>query len=940
MAVLAATCGSALWLQRAPLLGQQPAAPRPAAAVPGEILVRFRTSASQAQRQDATRAVAGTTIRRFDRLGIHHVRLPAGLSAATAATVLGADPDVLAVQPNYLRHIDAPSPPNDPYWVDGTLWGLAKIQAPAVWSSFSTGSSNVVIADIDTGIDYLHPDLAANMWRNPGEIPGNGVDDDGNGYVDDVYGIDTYNHDSDPADDNGHGTHVAGTIAAVGNNGIGVVGVNWTARVLACKFMDGHGNGPDSAAIECFEYVTALRNRGVNVAVTNNSWGDFRDPAAPFPQVLKSAMDGAGDAGMLNVVAAGNNATNTEVYPFDPASFTSPTILTVAASDSADQRASFSNYGPISVDLAAPGVGILSTYSGIYAGNSGTSMATPHVSGAAALLLAQQPGLSPATLKSLLLTNVDPLPQWSGVVASGGRLNVYKASLAIASSLPAASATFVSSESATQGSWKGVYGTDGHVIVGDQTDLPAFATIAAAGQSTYVWSPSTTDPRALQREVSDRVMAAWYGSTFTVDVTIAKVEPEAVSIYSADFGGGERQERFEVRDAASGLLLDSRVLSNFSNGCWLTWQVAGHVTIQVTRLAGPNAVVSGVFLGGGAPSSTPGGGSATFVGADAATQGNWTSAYGADGYAVVGDLTSLPAGVQLTPTGHSSYTWAASSSDGRALQRASAADRVMAAWYGQVFELDLTVPGTQPRQVAVYSADFGADFQPWHREQRFDILDGGTGAVLDSRTLSAFAGGQYVVWSVIGHVRVRVTALAGPNAVVSGVFLGGPGSASSAASAVFLKSDVTTQGTWRGLYGSRGHAIAGDGTSLPPEASLAVLGQDTYTWATSTSDLRALQRDTTGRVMSAWYGGDFTIDVTITGTQPRQIAIYGVDFDPWGRRQRVDVVDAASGTILDTRTMAGFSGGQYLAWNVLGHVYIRLTQLAWPNAVISGVFVD
>ena len=393
--------------------------------VPGEALVRYRPQASRARRDAIIAERGAKVLRRLDAVNVDHVVLPAGVDITAAARLLG-DADVLSVEPNYLR--DLVAGPNDPYYVNGNLWGLKKIQAEAAWL-LTTGSTDIVVANLDTGVNYAHPDLAANMWRNSGEVPANGVDDDRNGYVDDVYGIDTANNDSDPMDDHGHGTHTAGTIGGVGNNGTGVVGINWKVRILPCKFFKATGSGSDADAIECFNYIVALKKKGVNVRVSSNSWGSLRDATGSFPQALKDAIDAAGAAGIINVFAAGNNGYNIDSKPFDPASFTSASIVTVAASDSADNRASFSNYGATAVDLAAPGVSIVSSTVSGYGAMSGTSMATPHVAGAAALLAASNPTLTVAGLKSLMMTSVDPLAQWSGVVASGGRLNLFTAAL-------------------------------------------------------------------------------------------------------------------------------------------------------------------------------------------------------------------------------------------------------------------------------------------------------------------------------------------------------------------------------------------------------------------------------------------------------------------------------------------------------------------------------
>lgn len=387
-----------------------------------EVLVLFKEGTTRAQRTAILARNAGRLRRTFTAINVDHVDLPAGTNVAQVIAQLQADPDVVAAQPNFERHIVAAAPPNDPYWTGDLLWGLGRINMPAVWTNFGTGTGTVVIADIDTGVNYNHPDLAANMWVNPGETPGNGLDDDHNGYIDDVRGIDAVNNDVDPMDDNGHGTHTAGTIAAIGNNGVGVVGVNWNAKILPCKFLDVNGSGFDSDAIECFNYITALKNRGVNIRVSNNSWGGPR--GGSIAAALMAAIDAAGTAGIVNIFAAGNAGSNNDVSPFDPASFPSTSIIAVAASDQNDNRAGFSNYGATSVDLAAPGVTIWSTYGAGYGALNGTSMATPHVAGAAALLFSIQPQLTVATLKSLMLANVTPLAQWAGVVASGGRLDV------------------------------------------------------------------------------------------------------------------------------------------------------------------------------------------------------------------------------------------------------------------------------------------------------------------------------------------------------------------------------------------------------------------------------------------------------------------------------------------------------------------------------------
>jgi subtilisin family serine protease len=394
----------------------------------GELLVKFH-SRDLNPREKLAR-IGLETIGSFSTVGWQHVRLPPGVTVAEGIERYRSLSGVERVQPNFIYRAQATA--NDPRFNE--LYGLNKIQAPLAWDT-TTGSPSVVVAVIDLGIDYNHEDLSTNMWRNPGETgltpsgqdkATNGIDDDGNDYVDDVFGVDTINHDSNPIDDGGHGTHVSGTIGGVGNNSTGVVGVNWNVRLMAIKSHGADGNGTSASVVEAFQYAAMMRRRGINVRVTNNSWGGA--PEAPnFDQALKDAIDDAGSTGILNVCAAGNSNRDNDANPFYPASYDSGSIMSIAASDQNDNRAVFSSRGATSVDLAAPGVSILSTFRGSYGLLSGTSMATPHTSGAAALLWAHAPHLTVAQVKATLMNNVDVLPQWAGLTVTGGRLNLARA---------------------------------------------------------------------------------------------------------------------------------------------------------------------------------------------------------------------------------------------------------------------------------------------------------------------------------------------------------------------------------------------------------------------------------------------------------------------------------------------------------------------------------
>ena len=397
--------------------------------VPGELLVKFKDgTASEAAR--VTHSLTGASVlEEFPTIGWQRIKLPKGLNIERAITKYSRMDGVEYAQPNFYYHLLAT--PNDPSFTASGMYGLGKIAAPAAWD-LSTGSSAVVVADIDTGLRYTHQDIAANAWANTGEIENNGVDDDGNGFIDDYRGWDFFFNDSNPFDDaGGHGTHTAGTIGAVGNNALNVVGVCWNVKIMPVKIYSPVGTDSTSAMlINAYNYITMMKNRGVNIRATNNSYGGCGE-ACGYDQATKDALDAMGDVGIVSAFAAGNASANNDTSPSYPVSYTSPSIIGVASSTSTDARSGFSSFGLNTVDLAAPGSGILSL--GNNANNmststlSGTSMATPHVTGAAALLSSLNPNLSAASLKASLLNNVDVLANWNGLVKTGGRLNVFKA---------------------------------------------------------------------------------------------------------------------------------------------------------------------------------------------------------------------------------------------------------------------------------------------------------------------------------------------------------------------------------------------------------------------------------------------------------------------------------------------------------------------------------
>jgi Ca2+-binding RTX toxin-like protein len=311
-------------------------------------------------------------------------------------------------------------PGNDP--LRDTLYGLERIEAPAAWET-TRGNRDAIVAVLDTGVDLRHPDLVNNLWQNPAERPGDGIDNDGNGYVDDVWGWDFFANDNIPQDENGHGTHVSGTIAATGNNSQGIVGAAPGVSVLPVRFLGPGGSGSILDAVRAIRYVAQLKLQGNNIVAINASWGS----SGTIPQ-LATAIQEAGRAGIAFVAAAGNAGMNTDVAPAYPASLNLPEIISVAATDVTDSLAYFSNYGKSTVDLAAPGVNITSTLpGGRYGALSGTSMAAPHVTAAVALVASASPGATVAAIRDAIFSTVDIPRSLSGALATGGRLNLHRA---------------------------------------------------------------------------------------------------------------------------------------------------------------------------------------------------------------------------------------------------------------------------------------------------------------------------------------------------------------------------------------------------------------------------------------------------------------------------------------------------------------------------------
>jgi hypothetical protein len=336
---------------------------------------------------------------------------------------------------------------------------------------------------------------------------------------------------------------------------------------------------------------------------------------------------------------------------------------------------------------------------------------------------------------------------------------------------------------------------------------------------------------------------------------------------------------------------------------------------------------------------------AAFVASDTVSEGNWQGMYGSDGYSIANGPQALPPYATVTEPNAAGWTWATITSDVRAPQTGGIAGRIASTWFNSSsFTMDVNLTDGKSHQVALY----GMDWDGGTRSETIQIMDANSGAQLDTRSISRFVNGIYLVWNMSGHVRVNITCTSGSNAVMSGIFFAGAGAGAVStpapnptpgAAATFLKLDTATEGNSQANYGIDGYSIPNGTQKLPSYATLALQNQSTWTWAAATSDPRALNTGNGTAVASTWYcAPTFSFDVNMVDGKPHQFSIYALDWDGQGRSETVQMVDATTGTVLDTRNVTNFRNGVYLAWNVTGHVKLNVTGTSGPNAVISGVF--
>lgn len=593
--------------------GLEPGVATPAEFRQDRIIVRAADAASRGALQRLQAAWATPTVRRLGGEGeAELVQLPPGLSVGAALERFQRSGLVQFAEPDYLvRPLLAP---NDFQYLNQDQWNLhntgiyggiagADIMAEAGWN-LQTDASSIVVAVVDSGVRYTHEDLAANMWVNPGESGTdgqgrnkrtNGIDDDGNGYIDDVHGINVLNGTGNPWDDWGHGTHVAGIVGGVGNNSVGIAGVAWRVKIMACKFITGDGQYSVSDAVTCLNYARAKGAR-----IVTASWGGY----AFNSTALRDAITALRTAGIILTAAAGNDNNNNDVMPLYPASYDHDNIVAVAATDRTDARAGYSNYGSATVDLGAPGSPVFSTWAGSdrdYRYNEGTSMAAPHLAGACALLWARYPADNYQQILQRVLSTTDALPALAGKTKTGGRLNLGAALASSAppppTTLPAPSgliATTASSSSVTL-SWTDNSGSETGFEIERSTDNVNFTVVASVGANTTTTAASGLSAATtyyFRVRAAQDAMRSSYSNTAGATTQAAPPPPAGGAWQSLDIGavaaaGSSSESNGSVTVRGSGAdIWDNADEFHYR---WQAWTGDGEIIARLTGLTNTNS---------------------------------------------------------------------------------------------------------------------------------------------------------------------------------------------------------------------------------------------------------------------------------------------------------------------------------------------------------------
>jgi hypothetical protein len=694
---------------------------------------------------------------------------------------------------------------------------------------------------------------------------------------------------------------------------------NWQTRIGSFKFAS---CTPNSATLQGTVTSSATGSAISGATVTIAASSTTTDGSGQYtigslaPGTYSATASAAGYTSATVSVTVIAGVTTTQNFALVPSTGVSTSLAVATAAGT------YGGSATLSATLTAGGTGVSGKPVSFTLNGNAVGSASTDGSGIATVLNASLSGIGAGSYPS----GVGASFAGDGSYASSSgtnNLTVAKASQTITFGALAAKTygnpNFTVSATASSGLVV-TFGASGNCTIATTT-----VTITGAGSCTITASQAGDTNYTAASSVPQTFTIAKADQTITFNALADKTTSDPPFTVSASASSGLA---VSFTAAGSCTVSGSTVTITATGSCTITAIQAGNSNYN----AAPNVPRTFNITSGGGT-----GPSAAFAGADTTTQGSWKGVYGGDGYNVINDAVSYPAYAQVAPNGQSNYTWAASTTDVRGLQKAaSSTDRLAATWYGGTFSIDVNLTDGNVHLVGVYVVDWDST----SRSETLEVHDAATNALLDSRTVSGFHNGQYLFWNIQGHVTLRAVSTGGVNAVVSGLFFGGSAPPATTATAAFVGADTTTQGSWKGVHGSDGYNVIDDAVSYPAYAQVAPSGQLDYTWAASTTDLRALQKaaSTTDRLAAAWYGATFSIDVNLTDGLTHRLALYVVDWDSNSRAETIEMRDAATNALLDSEVVTGFNGGRYLSWDVKGHVTVRVIQTGGANAVISGLF--
>jgi subtilisin family serine protease len=849
----------------------------------------------------------------------------------------------------------------------------ADINLTKAWN-ITTGSSDVVVAVIDSGVDFTHPDLAPNRYINTGEIAGDGIDNDGNGYVDDYSGYNTEANNNDMTDIIGHGTAVASCISAAGDNGIGIAGVTWNTKILAVRVDSPiSGRYPTSATIAAYDYVAKMKLRGVNIAAANLSFGG---PREFFDPVDAAAINRLTSAGVVVVASAGNESVNNDRsirFPQRATGLGTRTI-TVAATDNYDKLTRFSNYGARTVQVGAPGEQILMAASstalssndpantllsgpGVYISGNGTSFSSPITAGIVALAKAAYPDATPDQLVDAVLRGVDVVKGLQGatpgspnLVSTAGRVDAYN-TLQIVRNRVGSQVTTLG------GSWRGTYGSLGEFVYAGTNRTPTMPFLDSGATLTPTNSAvvgpiriNVNDPRLAQNSVGEGRSAYYLASDSTIDIPYNfGTSTRRLTVYAADLERRGRVQNVQIVDTDTGRVLQSVTLSKFQNGVYQSFDLTGRVTLRVQAVNGRGAVINALFVDPTPPVSS------NLVGTDTLTRGNWMNTYGDVGYLLPGAENTLPSFFKVT-TPNAQLTNPGVARNVLLPETAASLTDRSTGYYSSgsgVFDLNVNITDGTTRPVSFYIAN--TDSQA--RGQRLTLINPADGSVVSSVDVTVQArSGSYVTLNLSGNNTLRVSAL-GPDApTINGIFINSSyqvGTSTPANQVKLVGVDAHTQGRWRGIYGNQvdtnnnNAAYLFGASSFFPNTLQTVTptGGSTTILASATSDRRALTNpDLLSAGTEAYYQTQDSMQFDFAPVDSNgsigRLSLYFADYDRKNRVQRVELIDPTTGKTLSSTLVRDFKNGKYLSWDVSKAVRVRITRVSGPSAVVSGVFFD